>query len=124
MIDDRAESREAPVMIKAALLMAEQAAERRGAIHAGGRSFRLEIVDPDLVGGVHVVTGFGKQRRNVTPRALGLSVEEVLSELGRGVEGELSFGRIRRGKAELIIMKRREFAGDEIGSVAHIGEPI
>src|SRR5512142_1788664 len=57
--DDRGQVGEAAVVIEAALGVREQALERRRAIALVGRALRLEVVDADLGGGVHVPTGLG-----------------------------------------------------------------
>src|SRR6185503_3604377 len=96
VIDDGAEGREPSVVIEAALLVREEPLERRGPIVFIGRALRLEIVDSDLGGGVHVPAPLGEQRRHVAGRALARPVEHRLAARGRGlVEAARRRGRRR-----------------------------
>src|SRR6185503_5179024 len=61
---------EPPIVIKAALLMSPNPFKRRCAVRFIWRAFGLEIINADLPGLVHVPTGLGKQRRDVTHRTL------------------------------------------------------
>src|SRR6476620_8129140 len=87
MLDDGSEVREPAVVIEAALLPREQAAQGCGSIPLIGRAAGLEVVDADLGGGVHVPTGLREERRHVAARAAGVAVEDGLRSFrGRSVE--------------------------------------
>src|SRR5215212_7006710 len=82
VVYDGAICRETAVVIEAALLPHEQAAQGRGAIHAVRRAPGLEVVDADLLGRVHAPSRFGEDRRNVAARARAFACEEHLAALG------------------------------------------
>src|SRR5262245_23334587 len=59
MVHHVEQGREPTIVIEAALHVRPQTVERRGAIAAIGRALGLEVVDADLLGGVHVPAGLG-----------------------------------------------------------------
>src|SRR6185436_10955200 len=101
MLDDGSEVREPAVVIEAALLPREQAAQGRGSIPLIGRAAGLEVVDADLGGGVHVPPGLREQRRHVAGRAPGAAVEDGLSPRRRR-RVEARSRRLWRRQRELI----------------------
>src|SRR5438105_12963337 len=76
--DDGVQRPEAPVVVEAALGVREQAAQRRRPVSLVRRPLRLEVVDPDLGGGVHVPAGIRIERWHVAGRAFRRVLEERL----------------------------------------------
>src|SRR5690606_8007098 len=95
MVDDFLQGGEATVVVEASLLADEESAKGAGAVALVGRSHRLEVVDPDLGGRVHVPAGLRVDRRHVASRALRLAVEELSAALGR-LRVEAALGRTGR----------------------------
>src|SRR6185369_7450483 len=71
------------------------------------RSVRLEVVDADLVGGMHRPPWLGEERRDVAGGAARRPVEQLLSVF-RGTGIEAARGRRRRRYRQLIELQRRQ----------------
>src|SRR5688572_18720129 len=105
--DDRLQILETTVVIKARRLAREEPAQRRGPVEllVGGAA-GLEIVDADLVRGVHRPTRLRVKGRHVARRALRLAVEGRFAALGRRLV-ERVLRRLRCRDGELVEMERR-----------------
>src|SRR5262249_49786986 len=123
VLDHVEQRREAPVVVEAALLVRPEALERRRAVALVWRALRLEVVDPDLFGGVHVPTGLRVERRHVAARAVRAAPEQLLAARG-GRTIEAAARGPRRGERQLVEVKRRELGRDAVLVVAHVAEPV
>src|ERR1044072_8950171 len=121
VIDQLAQRSKEPVVIEAALRVCPQSLERRRAIALIGRALRLEGLDADLLGRVHVPARLGIERWDVAACAVSLANEQLFATLrGRCVE---AVRRLLRGlQAQLIDVQRGELAGDQIWILAHVAE--
>src|SRR4051812_33302791 len=113
MTDNRIQCREAAVVIESALQVRKQGSDRRGAIFQVRRPVRLEAVDADLGGAMHVPTGIGPQGFDVAVVALGGAAEKLVAPIGRRLV-EAARWWLRRSDGELIELKRRELLGDPV----------
>src|SRR5262249_15633655 len=87
MLDHGLERGEAAVVIEAAFRVRPDALERRRAITVIRRPIGLEVVDADLLAGVHRPARLAVERRHVAGRAACLPLEERLAACcGRRVE--------------------------------------
>lgn len=119
MINDVEQGGEPFIMDEAAFLMRPGSLERRCPVHIVRRPHRLEVVNADLGGPVHVPPLLGKERGHVAPGTVGLPFEEgFLARCGCLVEAAL--GRDRRWYGQLIEMERRKFGGHQVGSRANL----
>src|ERR1051326_1465232 len=98
------QSCKAPIVIKTALHMSEQSAQRSRAIRIIGRAIRLEIVNPDVRRLVRIPARLSKQRRNVTLSAGCFAVEDQFSASGGG-SIKTAFRRCRWRDCKLIELK-------------------
>ena len=62
---------ETPIMVKTASLVRPQPLQRGGAVLLVRCTVRLEVVNTQFLGGMHVPTGFSERRWNVAGRAVG-----------------------------------------------------
>src|SRR4051812_41096149 len=79
VVDHIGERREAAVVIEAALHVRPEAAQRRRTVAPVRRARRLEIIDADFLGRVHVPARLGVERRHVTAAAIRLAIEQRLA---------------------------------------------
>src|SRR5262249_10437786 len=123
MVDHVGQGREASVVVEAARQVGPKTLERSRAVPPVRRPHRLEVVDSDLAGSVHVPSGLGVEGWYVAPGAVGLAVEEELAALG-GRAVETSARSRRRGERQLVEVKRGELGGDEVFVVADVSESV
>src|SRR5215472_11077071 len=106
MVDDVQERSETTIVIKTTLGVSPQALERSGAIRLRRAAIRLEIIDAELLRGMHVPSGLCVGRGNMAARAL-LRRKQFLAAPGRGlVKG--ADGRLGCLEGELIELQRRQ----------------
>src|SRR6202521_4462049 len=118
VIDDRAEVCESSVVIEAALLPREQAAQWRGPIAVGGSTIGLKVVDTDFRRRMQIVARFGVERRCLA--RLGSRHGEDLASAGSRRRVVRARGRQWSGDGKLIEMQGGELRCDKVGLLSHV----
>ena len=113
MIHDMTERGETPVVVKAALRVREEVADGRSAVVVIGGTVGLKTVDAHLRRGVHVPTGVGPERFDVTAVAFRFAAKQSIAAL-RGPRVKTAGGRLRRRNGQLINLKRGKLGGNAI----------
>src|SRR5579872_7529154 len=103
--------------------MRKEPAQRRRPIPLVGRTVRLKVIDAKLLRGVHVPSRLRVERRNMTPRAFRVAVEDLPSSLRRG-RIETPGGRPWNRQRQLIQLEISEFARDQVRVIPDVPESV
>src|ERR1051326_3988974 len=111
MVDNICQGGEPPIVVKTALAVREQAAQRSGTVTLfAGTAFGLKIVYADFLGRMQVPARLGEQGRNVASGTLCFGIEKLLSPAGCRAVKAVCRGS-RRRQRQLIVLQRRELGG-------------
>src|SRR5882724_5075313 len=122
VIDHLAQGGEAAVVVEAALGVGPEPLQGGGAVVIVGGAAGLEVVDPDLLGGVQVPPGLGVERGHVAVGAAGLAENLLAALSGGGIEA--AGGRRRRRDGELIEVEGRELRRHPVDVGLHVAEAV